>query len=84
VIRRRRSRPRSSTTSTTNTAHSGIGYNTPANVHYGLADIVRQKRQGVLDAACANRPDRFTKPPQAPTVPQATWINRPEEEPATI
>ena len=64
--------------------HCGIGLNTPANVHYGLADAVRQKRQGVLDTAYTNRPDRFRKPPQAPTVPQATWINPPEEEPITI
>lgn len=64
--------------------HSGIGLNTPADVHYGLADVVREKRQGVLDAAYANRPDRFWKPPQAPTVPEATWINRPEEEPIAI
>jgi len=64
--------------------HSGIALNTPANVHYGLDDIVRQKRQGVLDAAYAARPDRFRKPPQAPEVPQATWINRPEEETDTI
>lgn len=64
--------------------HSGIGLNTPADVHYGLAEIVREKRQGVLDAAYAARPDRFWKPPQAPTVPQATWINQPEEAPSTI
>ncbi len=63
--------------------HSGIALNTPANVHYGLDDIVRQKRQGGLDTAYTNRPDRFTKPPQAPHVPDATWINRPAEEPAT-
>lgn len=64
--------------------HSGIGLNTPANVYYGLDDIVRDKRQGVLDTAYAARPDRFWKPPQAPEVPKATWINRPEEEPDTI
>lgn len=64
--------------------HSGIALNTPANVHYGLDDIVRQKRQGVLDTAYTDHPERFTKPPQAPTVPQATWINRPEEEPNAI
>jgi len=64
--------------------HSGIGYNTPANVHHGLDDIIREKRQGVLDAAYTSRPDRFWKPPQAPKVPQATWINQPEEEPAAI
>jgi len=64
--------------------HSGIALNTPANVHYGLDDIIRQKRQGVLDAAYAARPDRFRKPPQAPEVPQATWINPPEQETDTI
>ena len=64
--------------------HSGIGLNTPANVHHGLDDIVREKRQGVLDTAYAQHPERFRKPPQAPTVPQATWINQPEEETATI
>lgn len=64
--------------------HSGIGLNTPATVHYRLDDIVRQKRQGVLDTAYTNRPDRFRKPPQAPQVPAATWINRPEEEPTAI
>jgi putative transposase len=61
--------------------HSGIGLNTPANVHFGLADIVRQKRQGVLNAAYTARPDRFRKPPQAPRVPEAAWINRLEETP---
>jgi len=64
--------------------HSGIGLNTPANVHFGLAEIVRQKRQGVLDTAYADRPDRFRKPPQAPTIPHATWINPPEEEPIAV
>ena len=64
--------------------HSGIGLNTPANVHYGLADIVRQKRQNVLDVAYATHPDRFRKPPQAPTIPDAVWINQPQEEPTTI
>lgn len=64
--------------------HSGIGLNTPANVHYGLAEVVRHKRQGVLDTAYTARPDRFRKPPQAPHVPVATWINRPEEDPITI
>lgn len=62
--------------------HSGIALNTPANVYYGLDEAVRHKRQGVLDAAYAARPDRFTKPPQAPQVPAATWINPPEEDPA--
>lgn len=64
--------------------HSGIGLHTPADVHFGLAEVVREKRQGVLDAAYAARPDRFRRPPQAPRIPEATWINRPEEAPIAI
>lgn len=60
--------------------HSGIGLYTPAEVHFGLADVVRDKRQGVLDAAYAARPERFCRPPCAPALPEAAWINRPEEE----
>jgi putative transposase len=58
--------------------HSGIGLHTPADVHFGRAEIVREKRQGVLDAAYASMPGRFRSPPQAPRIPQAFWINRPE------
>lgn len=61
--------------------HSGIGLNTPADVHFGRAEIVREKRQGVLDTAYRDHPERFRKPPRAPTVPAAAWINRPEEVP---
>ncbi len=64
--------------------HSGIGLHTPADVHFGLADVVREKRQGVLDAAYAARPDRFRTPPQAPRIPDAFWINRPEEAPIAV
>ena len=60
--------------------HSGIGLHTPADVHFGLAEAVREKRQTVLDAAYVARPDRFRRPPAAPRVPEAAWINRPEEE----
>jgi putative transposase len=64
--------------------HSGIGLHTPADVHFGLAEVVREKRQGVLDAAYAARPDRFRAPPQAPRIPDAFWINRPEEAPIAV
>ena len=36
--------------------HSGIGLHTPADVHFGLAEVVREKRQDVLDAAYAAMP----------------------------
>jgi len=59
--------------------HSGIALHTPADVHHGRADTVRAQRQAVLDAAYTDHPERFHHPPSAPRVPQATWINRPEE-----
>jgi putative transposase len=64
--------------------HSGIGLHTPADVHFGLAEVVREKRQGVLDAAYAAQPDRFRRPPQAPRIPDVAWINRPEEVPLAV
>ena len=60
--------------------HSGLGLHTPADVHYGLAETVRDKRAGVLDAAYAAHPERFVrKPPEPPTIPETSWINRPDQ-----
>jgi putative transposase len=60
--------------------HTGLGLHTAADVHYGLADTVRNKRAGVLDAAYAAHPERFVrKPPQPPKLPTTTWINRPDQ-----
>ncbi len=60
--------------------HSGIGYHTPADVHYGRAELVRQQRGLVLDAAYAAHPERFVRrPPLPPALPIAVWINKPEE-----
>jgi putative transposase len=61
--------------------HSGIGLHTPADVHHGRAEVVREKRQGVLDAAYLAHPERFRKSPSAPRIPEAAWINKPEEVP---
>jgi len=43
--------------------HSGLGLHTAADVHYGLAEAVRDKRAGVLDAAYAAHPERFVRKP---------------------
>jgi putative transposase len=64
--------------------HSGIGLHTPADVHFGLAEAVREKRQGVLDAAFTSMPQRFRRPPHAPQIPEVFWINRPEEAPTAV
>ncbi len=59
--------------------HSGIGLMTPATVHYGLAEEVREQRASVLEAAYASNPERFVLGlPQPPKLPTAVWINPPE------
>jgi putative transposase len=64
--------------------HSGIGFHTPADVHYGRAALIRDKRADVLNAAYAAHPERFVrKPPQPPALPTAVWINEPKEDPTT-
>jgi len=58
--------------------HSGIGLHTPASVHDGTARAIRTRRQQVLDAAFAARPDRFRgRRPTAPKLPGKAWINKP-------
>ena len=58
--------------------HSGIGLNTPNDVHYGRAQQRRDDRELVLAAAHAARPERFVRGvPHAPQLPTAVWINKP-------
>jgi putative transposase len=60
--------------------HSGIGYHTPASVHFGTAAAVRAERAVVFDAAYAAHPERFVnKPPTPPKLPGPAWINKPKE-----
>ena len=61
--------------------HSGVGFHTPADVHYGRAELVRAERSLVLDAAYAAHPERFVrKPPTPPELPTVAWINKPEQD----
>ena len=60
--------------------HSGIGMHTPASVHYGTAEQIRQQRQITLDAAYAAHPHRFTRRPRPPKLPEAAWINQPVQQ----
>ena len=61
--------------------HSGIGWLTPASVHYGQADEIRLKRKEVLKKACATHPERFVRGiPEPPKLPEAVWINPPLEK----
>jgi putative transposase len=60
--------------------HSGIGFMTPAAVHFVRVDEVNEVRAETLAAAYAAHPERFVrKPPAPPKVPTAVWINKPEE-----
>jgi putative transposase len=62
--------------------HSGIALLTPETVHYGRAGIVQQTRGIVLANAYASHPERFVKRPPVPLpLPQAVWINKPENQP---
>jgi putative transposase len=61
--------------------HTGIALHTPADIHYGLAEIVRDKRAGVLDTAYAAHPERFVrKAPKPPQLPITSWINQPRPD----
>jgi putative transposase len=58
--------------------HSGIGYHTPASVHYGTAEEVRAQRAETLGAAYAANPARFRhRRPEPPKLPTVAWINQP-------
>lgn len=59
--------------------HGGIGLMTPADVHYGVAELKRALRGDALEAAFAAHPARFKgRTPVPPTLPTAVWINPPK------
>jgi putative transposase len=61
--------------------HSGIGYMTPAAVHYGQAQGLLRLRADTLDAAYMANPKRFKgNCPQPPKLPVAAWINPPKKD----
>jgi putative transposase len=63
--------------------HSGIGLHTPADVHYGRAQAIREARGRVLDAAHQAHPERFVrKAPEPPKLPDTVWINKPDDKEA--
>ena len=60
--------------------HVALGLMTPADVHFGHAPIIIQKRQEVLQMAYEKHPERFVNGvPKAPQLPKAVWINPPEK-----
>ncbi len=63
--------------------HSGIGWHTPASVHFGTAHAVDGARQRTLDTARAAHPERFAHRPTPPQIPDKSWINQPQPESQT-
>lgn len=60
--------------------HSGLGFHTPADVHFGLAPQIQLERAQVLRAAYAAHPERFVRHrPLPPPLPGPAWINKPLE-----
>ncbi|WP_196904962.1 MULTISPECIES: IS3 family transposase [unclassified Cryobacterium] len=61
--------------------HTGIGLNTPADVHYGLAAGKALERSKTLAGARARNPERFNTDadPKILATPDAAWINKPTE-----
>jgi len=60
--------------------HSGIGWHTPASVHFGTAAAIDDARQITLNTAYAAHPERFAHRPLPPQIPKQSWINQPQPE----
>lgn len=61
--------------------HSGIGFHTSANAHYGNAAGIARKRSATLAEARAKHPERFTTTtdPKILALPGPARINQPKE-----
>ena len=64
--------------------HSGLGWLTPSDVHYGHAPQRLSDRTLVLRQAFDTTPERFVRGvPTPPALPTAVWINRPKAQEAS-
>ncbi|MCY9785217.1 IS3 family transposase [Nocardiopsis sp. EMB25] len=59
--------------------HSGVDLHTPFTVHIGTAHAIQHKRAEAIEAFRAANPQRFTRRPALPGLPEAAWINQPDE-----
>ena len=61
--------------------HSGLGWLTPWDVHYGHTAQRLSDRKLILAQAFEANPERFVRGvPTPPALPTAVWINRPKTE----
>ena len=62
--------------------HSGIGFMTPAMVHFGRSTAIDEQRRRVLQTAYAVHPERFKgRLPTPPALPDVVGINLPPPQP---
>lgn len=61
--------------------HSGIALMTPADVQFSRTQQVLEQRAATLNAAYRAHPERFQRPPVPRPLPEAVWINPPEQTP---
>jgi putative transposase len=62
--------------------HSGIGFMTPATVHFGRSRAINEQRRRVLQAAYAVHPERFKgRLPTPPALAEVVGINLPQPQP---
>lgn len=61
--------------------HSGIGFHTPADVHFGMTDHVDDQRLAALAKARVQHPERFgsSRLPKKLQLPDKPWNNDPIE-----
>jgi putative transposase len=65
--------------------HSGIGFLTPQQVHYGWAKQIVKEREAVLRTAYDRHPARFKRGlPKPMPLPESVWINKPLEKRDTM
>lgn len=65
--------------------HTGIALITPEQVHYGQAEKIQAQRAVVLESAFKEHEKRFKgKMPKPLPLPEAAWINKPEESQEAI
>jgi putative transposase len=65
--------------------HSGIGWHTPASVHFGTYQEIDRQREITLNRAYNQHLERFTRRPRSPQIRTEAWINQPAKEtPETI
>ena len=61
--------------------HSSIAYLTPESVHYGRSEEILKKRAQTLRDAFEANPERFKgRCPQPEPLPEAVWINKPDDK----